>query len=240
MMMIQHLKRCLGTHCLGLALALGLPWGSAEAAAEPAQTKLGPETRLAASHLPGSPLPRRLLRMPQQATTWLQISGELDRRLSAFDPWVPFDPLDAQTYNKATSTVVWPTQGPSTTLAVYFRRMAGLDSEDSGFQTWWVQVTHQGQVAQAWLALHFGPDGRQADGANTVLHLPAGDAGLPQAIDLELSGFILESRGFGITEMRQDGHAAGRLQWAAVGADGRLVLHYSNGETRQFKRPPGP
>jgi flagellar hook protein FlgE len=221
-------KRRPAAGLLALAAAALAGCGGGDPPAPARATALAATAPALARHV----LPRQLLHMPPQATTAIRLSVELDRRLPAMDPDQPFDPLDATTYNKATGLPLWSAQGTHGSLAVYFRRMAGLDDPDSGLETWWVQVSYEGRVAQAWQALRFGPDGRQLDGADSVLNLLAGDAGLPQAVDLDLSGCTLEARGFSVSELWQNGHAAGRLQSVTPGGQGLWVLHYDNGQTR--------
>ena len=181
---------------------------------------------LGRSNRPGldaEPLDRAPLEMRAQRTTRLQLEGNLDA--SDSEVMTPFDARDGSTYNFSTSIEIH-TPSPRI-LAVFFSKVSV-----AGSWAWTVHFSIDDRVTVARLPLRFGPDGRLAPGAPTWVHIPAGDADLPQGIDVQLGAFTQYGARYSLSSMRQDGFAGGVLAHGQLEPDGRLTLHYSNGQYR--------
>ena len=143
-------------------------------------------------------------------------------------PTAAFAVNDATSYNGATTLAVYDAQGAEHTVAVYFRKSAD--------NTWDVYGAADGtQIGAGPLgSLTFGADGRLAPASPTTLAvsvpIPAGAGGtLP--VTFNLAKMTQFGSPFSVSELSQNGSAAGRLSGFSVGSDGTVLARYTNGQT---------
>jgi flagellar hook protein FlgE len=147
---------------------------------------------------------------------------------AASTPTGAFDLTDATSYNGATSLAVYDSQGAEHTLAVYFRKAAD--------NTWDVYGAANGaQIGTDPLGtFSFGADGRLAPTSATSVTadvpISAG-AGGTLSVELDLSRMTQFGASFSVSELSQNGYAAGRLSGFSVGSDGTVLARYTNGQT---------
>jgi len=190
------------------------------------------------------------------ATTEVRLEMNLDARrdvtLPPGGPAVDFN--NAQTYNNATSLTVYDAKGQEVALTYYFQK-ASTD-------TWNVYATANGVSVGGTAAaptpvttLQFPPDGSAptAPVGPVVFDLPA-SVNLQGADTLGIAGMSLHVGGatqfgspFGVTDLRQNGYAAGLLTAISVESNGIVTARYSNGRSRpagqveiaNFRNPQG-
>ena len=167
---------------------------------------------------------------------------------------VAIDFNDADTYNNATSLTVFDAKGQEVALTYYFQKTA----ED----TWDVYATANGTtvngVAGAPLpvtTLNFAANGSAPTSPTgpVTFSVPAtttsaGALTLPiPGIQLDLSAATQYGTAFGVTDLTQDGFAAGQLTAILVEPNGIVMARYSNGrsspagqiEVANFRNPQG-
>jgi len=204
---------------------MGTPAGTG-AGAEPAALKL-PTGRM----------------LPPQPSTEVNVELNLDSRTAA--PTQPIDFADASTYNSATSVTVFDAQGIDSAVTLYFRKTAAPN-------TWEVYASQNGVSVNdppaALTELVFADNGREPTAPLTAIDLPVISAGgLATTLALDLTAATQFGAGFAVSDLRQDGYAAGQLTSVAVEKDGEISARYSNGETRaagtlilaNFRNPQG-
>jgi flagellar hook protein FlgE len=201
------------------------------------------------------------LRMPTAgitpaASTGIKMELNLDARAQVTLPTAgaPIDFTDPKTYNNATSVTVYDAKGQDVALTYYFQKAAT--------DTWNVYVTANG-TPLATTAL--GP------AASTTITFPANGAAptapigtvaldIPSvtnavgavtvpipAVALNVSGATQFGAQFGVTDLSQDGYAAGQLIGVRFEDDGIITARYSNGQTKpagqveiaNFRNPQG-
>ncbi len=153
-------------------------------------------------------------------------SGNLTVNLNAQAkvPDDPFSVANGGTYNGATSINVYDSQGGEHTVAVYFRK---ADANE-----WEAYVSVDGTPPVGPTTLTFDGTGKMS-GAVTSLtaQVPASDPAEPP-IDVEFN--LAKSTQFGslfsVSELTQDGYAAGRLAGFSVASDGTVLARYTNGQ----------
>jgi flagellar hook protein FlgE len=189
------------------------------------------------------------------ATSSIALEMNLDSRKAATvqtGPLINFN--NADTYNNATSLTVYDAKGQEVAISYYFQK-ASTD-------TWNVFATANGTAIspdpadpQPVLQLQFQSDGStllspampfsfdvpasvNAQGADTLAI---------SGIQLDLSSATQFGSSFGVTDMAQDGYAAGQLTAIAVESNGIITARYSNGQSRpagqlevaNFRNPQG-
>jgi flagellar hook protein FlgE len=191
-----------------------------------------------------------------QATSNVDIEFNLDSRNTitqpAAAPLIDFN--DADTYNSATSLTVYDALGQPIALTYFFQK--------TGVGTWDVYATANGQTVAGTTAapaavttINFAPDGSAPTSptAPVAFDIPAITTG-PGVTTLPITGMLLDvteatqfGSPFGVTDMRQDGFAAGMLTAIAVESNGIIMARYSNGQSRpagqvelaNFRNPQG-
>ena len=189
-------------------------------------------------------------------TTTIGMEMNLDARLAVTLPGAgaPIDFADPTTYNNATSQTVYDAKGQGVALTYYFQK-ASTD-------TWNVYVAANGTpIATA--------GGNPA--ASTTITFPA-NGGTPTApvgtvpidipsvtnaagaVTVPITGVALDvskatqyGSQFGVTDLAQDGYAAGQLIGVQFESNGIVMARYSNGETKpagqielaSFRNPQG-
>lgn len=175
-----------------------------------------------------------------RATSTMSIEMNLDARLPITSgAGVNIDFNDASTYNNATSLTVYDAKGQEVALTYYFQK--------SATDTWNVYATANGvSIAGAPDApdpittLEFPPDGSAptAPVGAITFDIPASvnNAGadtLPiTGVSFDLGAATEFGSAFGVTDLRQDGFAAGLLVAISIEKNGIITARYSNGQSR--------
>ncbi|HEX7689956.1 MAG TPA: flagellar hook protein FlgE [Burkholderiaceae bacterium] len=175
------------------------------------------------------------------ATSKVTMEFNLDSRsgvtVPASGPAIDF--TDQKTYNNATSVTMFDAKGQDVAVSYYFQK--------SGNDTWNVFATANGTTvggtagAPAPIAqLQYASDGSTLVSPTGPISLDipastnaAGATTLPiSGIQLDLSGATEFGSNFGVTNMVQNGYAAGGLTGVSVDTTGKLIAQYSNGQTK--------
>ncbi len=199
------------------------------------------------------------IRLPAQGisphvTTTAGLQLNLDARTAAPAATAPaFSLTNAASYTSSTSMSTYDQQGNEQVLSLYFRRTS-VDNE------WEVYAAHDGVAVPAVGAGAQTPVGRvtfNADGTldaantgtlaggtltpgNMTLDLPFASSTLPVApatsttsapVSINFSGTTQFGSAFGVTQVTQDGYAAGQLTGFGIAPDGMVQARYSNGKT---------
>jgi flagellar hook protein FlgE len=174
-------------------------------------------------------------------TTKVDMEINLDSRLGVTVPaaGAPIDFADPTTYNNATSQTVYDAKGQAVALTYYFQKSAP--------DTWNVYVSANGTPIKtaggnpaASTTISFPANGGTptAPVGTVALDIPAvtnavGALTVPIAgVAMSLSGATQYGSQFGVTNLNQDGYAAGQLIGVQVGNNGILSASYSNGQTK--------
>jgi flagellar hook protein FlgE len=179
--------------------------------------------------------------VPPSPTTTIDIEMNLDSRKGAtIQPAAPFiDFNNAETYNNATSLTVYDAKGQEVALTYYFQKEAT--------DTWRVYATANGTTVagapddpQPVTTITFAADGSAptAPAAAVAFDIPA-TLNAQGAETLAMAGVLLDlteatqfGSPFGVTDLQQDGFAAGLLTGIAVEPNGIIMARYSNGQSR--------
>jgi flagellar hook protein FlgE len=162
-------------------------------------------------------------------TSTANIVGNLDSGETTL-PAAGFNLNDPATYHSATSMSVYDSLGNPHTLALYFTKTAA--------NTWSVFGANDGtQIGAGALGtLAFSPNGSIDTGTSTfprnVSVSSATGSYTPFNVMVDFTGSTQYGSAFGITELRQNGFASGRLTGFSVAADGTVMGRYSNGLSR--------
>jgi flagellar hook protein FlgE len=193
---------------------------------------------------PGAAVPLQLPTggVDPNPTSGITVEMNLDSRkattLPATAPQIDF--TNAKTYNDATSVTVFDAKGQDVALTYYFQK--------SATDTWNVYATANGASVNVDGAgnplpittINFPPDGGTPTSpvGTVAFDVPsttnaAGAATLPiTGIALNLTGATQFGSGFGVTNMTQDGYAAGLLTGVTVEKSGIVMATYSNGQAK--------
>ena len=174
-------------------------------------------------------------------TTRIDMELNLDSRAGVTLPsaGAPIDFADPSTYNNATSQTVYDVQGQSVALTYYFQKASA--------NTWNVYVAANGApiatsggnpAASTQITFPINGGTPTAPVGTVALNIPsvtnaAGAATVPIAgVALDLSGATQYGSQFGVTDLGQDGYAAGQLIGVQFEANGIVNARYSNNQTR--------
>ena len=175
-------------------------------------------------------------------TSKIGIEVNLDSRKSstvpATSPMIDFS--DAKTYNDASSVTVFDAKGQDVALTYYFQK--------SATDTWNVYATANGTSASVdamgkplpVTTLTFPANGGKPTlPLGTVsINIPAttnaagAAATVPITASLDLTGATQFGAGFGVTNMTQNGFAAGQFTSIAIDTSGVVMATYSNGQSK--------
>ena len=194
--------------------------------------------------LPGQAKP---LQMPTAGITpsptdKIKLEMNLDARqavtLPAAGPAI--DITDPTTYNNATSLTVYDAKGQDVALTYYFQKAAT--------DTWNVYVTANGTplatdalgnpAASTQIVFPSNGGTPTAPVGTVALNIPAstnaaGAATLPIAgVALNVSGASQYGSPFGVTDLSQNGYAAGQLVGIQFESNGVVTARYSNGQSK--------
>jgi flagellar hook protein FlgE len=176
-----------------------------------------------------------------ESTTTIDLEMNLDSRAGVTVPaaGAAIDFNDADTYNNATSLTVYDAKGQPVALTYYFQKAAD--------DTWNVYATANGDsvlgtnaAPAALTTISFAPDGSAptAPVGPVLFDIPvttnaAGASTLPiTQVGLNLGSATQFGSAFGVTDMVQDGFAAGQLTAIAIESNGVIMARYSNGQSR--------
>lgn len=191
-----------------------------------------------------------------QPTTEIDLEMNLDARQGVTQPAAaPFiDFNDADTYNSATSLAVYDTLGNPVSLTYFFQKTAD--------GVWDVYATANGATVAGTAGapapittITFAPDGSAptAPTGPVAFDVPtttnsAGAVTQPiLGVMFDVTSSTQFGSPFGVTDLAQDGFAAGQLTAIAVEGNGIVMARYSNGQSRpagqvelaNFRNPQG-
>jgi flagellar hook protein FlgE len=146
---------------------------------------------------------------------------------------------DADTYNNATSLTVFDAKGQEVAVTYYFQK-AGTDTWNVYATANRTTVAGTDALPQPVATLQFSGDGSTVISPNgpVVFNIPASTnaAGAQTmaitGVQLNLSDATQYGSSFGVTDMSQDGFAAGLLTAIAIEPNGIVSARYSNGQSR--------
>ncbi len=191
-----------------------------------------------------------------KASTGMNVEMNLDSRLPTTVPpaGAAIDFNDAATYNNATSLTVFDAKGQQVAMTFYFQKAAT--------DTWNVFATANGGTVAGVpgapdpiTTIAFPADGSAptAPVGNVLFDIPA-SVNAAGSDTLPIPGFSFDvgkatqfGSAFGVTDIKQDGFAAGLLVAISVENNGIITARYSNGQSRpagqiefaNFRNPQG-
>ena len=194
--------------------------------------------------LPGQATP---LQMPTagitpSATERIKLEMNLDARSAVTLPaaGAPVDFTDPTTYNNATSLTVYDAKGQDVALTYYFQKAAT--------DTWNVYITANGTplavdgagnpAASTQIVFPSNGGSPTAPVGTVSLDIPAstnaaGAATLPiGGVALNVAGASQYGSPFGVTDLSQNGYAAGQLVGIQFEPNGIVTARYSNGQSK--------
>ncbi|HJV60530.1 MAG TPA: flagellar hook protein FlgE [Albitalea sp.] len=194
--------------------------------------------------LPGQAAP---LQMPTagitpKATDKIKLEMNLDARAAVTLPAAgpAIDMTDPSTYNNATSLTVYDAKGQDVALTYYFQKAAT--------DTWNVYITANGTplatdasgnpAASTQIVFPSNGGTPTAPVGTVSLNIPS-STNSAGAVTLPISGVALNVAGatqygspFGVTDLSQNGYAAGQLVGIQFEANGVVTARYSNGQSK--------
>ena len=194
--------------------------------------------------LPGQAKP---LQMPTagitpSATTKIKLEMNLDARAATTLPAAgnPIDITDPTTYNNATSLTVFDAKGQDVALTYYFQKAAT--------DTWNVYITANGTplatdasgnlAASTQIVFPSNGSAPTSPAGTVALNIPA-STNAAGATTLAIPGVALNVGGasqygsaFGVTDLSQNGYAAGQLVGIQFESNGIVTARYSNGQSK--------
>ena len=208
--------------------------------------------------IPGASAP---LQMPTggitpAVTTTIGMEMNLDARLGVTLPGVgaPIDFADPTTYNNATSQTVYDAKGQGVALTYYFQK-ASTDTWNVYVAANGTPIATSGGNPAASTTITFPANGSTptAPAAPVAIDIPsvsnaAGATTVPiNGVLLDVSKATQYGSQFGVTDLGQDGYAAGQLIGVQFESNGVVMARYSNGETKpagqiemaSFRNPQG-
>ncbi len=169
-----------------------------------------------------------------RATTGASITVNLDTRATAPDATSPFSLNDGSSYNGATSLAVFDSQGTEHVVAVYFRKSDTVDNQwDAYVAADGQQLDGPGGPGTPFATFAFDSDGRLSATSDTgfPVQVPVSNGAAALTIPFDLSDITQFGSAFSVSELSQDGYAAGRLSGFSIASDGTVISRYTNGET---------
>ena len=189
-------------------------------------------------------------------TTRIDMEMNLDARLGVTLPGAgaPIDFADPTTYNNATSQTVYDAKGQGVALTYYFQK-ASTDTWNVYVAANGTPIATSGGNPAASTTITFPANGSTptAPAAPVAIDIPsvsnaAGATTVPiNGVLLDVSKATQYGSQFGVTDLGQDGYAAGQLIGVQFESNGVVMARYSNGETKpagqiemaSFRNPQG-
>ncbi len=199
---------------------------------------------------------------PQQ-TELIELQMNLDSRKTStgVDTPAAIDFNDPETYNNATSLTIFDVRGQEVALTLYFQRTDAVDPSGDDSIAWNVFATANGVSVGGdpglLTRLVFPADGsRPVEPTALLVPMPLIEAGpnlqgadiVPiDGVEIDLSQITQFGSPFGVTNLTQNGFAAGQLTSVSVESNGIVMARYSNGrsqaagqiEVATFRNPQG-
>lgn len=136
-----------------------------------------------------------------------------------------FDPVDVDSYNHSTSTLLYDSLGVAHTASYYYvKQPAG----------WEVSMTVDGTVVGTPQAMAFGPTGAltvPASGSVNFGPFATTNGSNPIDVTLDLVDTTQFGQNFVVNSIDPDGRAAGRLRNVEIDQSGVVFARYSNGQS---------
>ena len=207
------------------------------------QQLLGYPADASGTVIPGTAVP---LQMPTggitpAVTTTIGMEMNLDSRLGVTLPaaGAPIDFADPSTYNNATSQTVYDSKGQSVALTYYFQK-ASTDTWNVYVAVNGAPIATSGGNPAASTTITFPASGGAptAPPGTVSIDIPsvtnaAGASTVPiNGIALDVSKATEFGSQFGVTDLSQDGYAAGQLIGVQFEKNGIVTARYSNGQTK--------
>jgi flagellar hook protein FlgE len=207
------------------------------------QQLLGYPADASGTVIPGTAVP---LQMPTggitpAVTTTIGMEMNLDSRLGVTLPaaGAPIDFADPSTYNNATSQTVYDAKGQSVALTYYFQK-ASSDNWNVYVAANGAPIATAGGNPAASTTITFPASGGAptAPAGTVSIDIPsvtnaAGASTVPiNGIALDVSKATEFGSQFGVTNLTQDGYAAGQLIGVQFEDNGIVTARYSNGQTK--------
>ena len=174
-------------------------------------------------------------------TTTIGMEVNLDARSAVTLPGAgsPINFSDPTTYNNATSQTVYDAKGEEVALTYYFQK-AGTDSWNVYVAANGAPIATAGGNPVASTTLTFPANGGSptAPVGPITVNIPsvtnaAGATSVPIAgVKVDFAGATEYGSQFGVTDLRQDGYAAGQLIGIQFENNGIVTARYSNGQTQ--------
>ena len=175
-------------------------------------------------------------------TSKVSMEFNLDSRSTIKTPATAplIDFASSSTYNNSTSLTVYDVKGESVALGYYFQKSA-VDA--SGNTSWDVYVTADGVTVEGTAGapakvgtLTFPADGSAPTPTTLTLdaaHLSTASGNtFTNPVTIDVSNATQFGSSFGVTDLSQNGFAAGALNSITVDKSGQVVARYSNGQTQ--------
>src|SRR5574337_186194 len=189
---------------------------------------------------PGASVPLRLPTggIDPNPTTRVDLELNLDSRLGPIPAAVPMiDFADATTYNNATSLTMYDLKGQDVAVSLYFQKAAN--------DQWNVYATANGTTIGGSpptpiTTLQFPPNGSAptAPAGPLAVNVPA-STNAQGAQTEPFTGLLFDfsratqfGSAYGVTDLHQDGYAAGQLSSVSVEPDGVILARYSNNQSK--------
>ena len=174
-------------------------------------------------------------------TTTIGMEMNLDARAAVTLPGAgaPIDFADPSTYNNATSQTVYDAKGEGVALTYYFQK-ASTDTWNVYIAANGTPVSTSGGNPAASTTITFPSNGGAptAPAGTVAINIPAvtnaaGATSVPiSGVALDVSQATQYGSQFGVTDLTQDGYAAGQLIGVQFEDNGVVMARYSNGETK--------
>lgn len=163
---------------------------------------------------------------PPSATAEITVGTNLPAN-AAVPATAIFDPNDPSSYNHTSSLTTYDSLGVPHVTALYYVKTAAVNS-------WEVHGYIDGTAVGPATALTYSDAGALVTPVGGLVALPAyvpttGAAAMD--ITLDLTGTTQFGENFAVSELAQNGYAAGRLTGIEVSADGAVSARYTNGQT---------
>jgi flagellar hook protein FlgE len=204
----------------------------------------------------GGPLQMPTGGITPAVTTTIDMEMNLDARLGVTLPGAgaPIDFADPTTYNNATSQTVYDAKGQGVALTYYFQK-ASTDTWNVYVAANGTPIATSGGNPAASTTITFPANGSTptAPAAPVAIDIPS-VSNAAGAVTVPITGVLLDvskatqyGSQFGITDLGQDGYAAGQLIGVQFESNGVVMARYSNGETKpagqiemaSFRNPQG-
>lgn len=180
------------------------------------------------------------LQLPQTSGTPVatsQVALGVNLSAAATAPTVPFDRMNASSYNNSTATPVYDSSGAAMTLTNYYVRNDA--ASPGGANSWSVysyvgnQQLTSGGGSTAPIQVSFDGTGALTSPTTPVSYdsfTPASGAAA-QTLSFNLTGSTQKPSAFSVTSRSQDGKAVGEFAGVVVDKSGVVTANFTNGDT---------